>query len=832
MPVVWCSNPNSVSKKPTAFALQGIQLQGNISEQHVLAVRELINAASEGRLLLPSDGSIVLLDCGVGVGSVIVPERNSLESKKNKEIERSNILNLIVQRTLHNRRSDQENLVLPKKTSIDLGQRSNEILYEFLCCARCISDASNCCNKKAQSSQIFAKLLDAKKGTGLSNKRTGNASYQISNRRKNTVSFKSEKRPLKKIQVYVGKIPIYATVDKQLKSKNRKPQKIGYRKRNDPIENIARDAIEPNDLSSTSNGSGRKTSFDSTCTVSSLDSGFMDMQNKLEITKNAAKNIKTDNKIQININTSEEIGMVDNTKNLPSNWSRLKIPSQSRNRRKSYEEFKSLFCDHQKQSSTSHEHRMDVKGSIKSRRKSYEEFKSATSVFCDNNSTHNCNYSSNTVNNELVIKNDSGAALSTEENSLNCLSKMKRKNSMRMSTQKTKLNNQTVNQKIDRDFSNPEKILNLTIYDILRKNSASNVTDANKSKEIYDKNLELFKSHCSTNKIKDFEKLLSCGTIYDIIQRKSDIYTKNFKRNDKYMTYGTLYEILHRKTDEDEQFERKRTLSEKFFKRRINYAHIDFMPPAENHNGTKTVTTATDSVDNNLNSTSESTSASSLKQGSGSANNQLSITSLGSQQLSTIYDILQTKKLETASMNPIGTLRERNRFLVRKITEEDLLEARKVSDDSIIELKKIDEVKLEESKPAFVDVQPKKQTRIRRFSNILSYTPKVSNETEKKTNEHLEAKIDELYSRLNRITRHNENHQFSKVDSDKEPIKIYKSNSLDMLSTLNESEAPFTLRKPIRKISVPAHQTNKVPPKKNTRRLSEFTRGEFLNEKS
>jgi hypothetical protein len=177
--------------------------------------------------------------------------------------------------------------------------------------------------------------------------------------------------------------------------------------------------------------------------------------------------------------------------------------------------------------------------------------------------------------------------------------------------------------------------------------------------------------------------------------------------------------------------------------------------------------------------------------------------------------------LERKLESPAG---RRNRFLVRKITEEDLIDAQKESE--VVE-------KVEE-KVTVVETQ-KKPNRIRRFSNILSYKPEapVKVEAEKKTNGHLEAKIDELYSRLNRITQQNET-QLTKIESEKEkePSKIFKSNSLDMLSTLNENETLTTRQKPLRKISVPTHQPVKALPKKNTRRLSEFTRGEFLNEKS
>lgn len=766
MPVVWCSDPNSNSKKPTAFALHGIQLQGNLSEQHVLAVRELISAASEGRLLLPTDGGIVLLDCGVGVGSVIIQDREQEQKPKNEIAQQEMFRNstIEVKPFSHTTKSD--------------------VLYEFLCCARCMGEGVKLCHRNTHSSKFVEKFLDAKINAGRANKRPGNM-RPTNGRRKSTVSFKSSrKRSSRRNQASANghNMPIYATVNKQLKHK--KPQIAP-----DLIATASNDVMEPtNNLSSTA----RKTSFDSTCTVSSMDSGFMEMQNKLESAKNAAQC-----DVQIKIEASEGADMVDSSEILPNTWSRLTIPSQSRNRRKSYEEFKLLFSDVQKNSSMSDANRLEVENNcVKSRRKSHEEFKASGK--CDSNSKLICD--------DIIVRND----LSPDDSSL---FKMKRKNSKRVSSHKIKLNNKTINQGL---------LLNKT----------TNMTDADQSKNNYDKNLELFKSHCSKNNIRDFDNLLSCGTIYDIIQRKSDIYTKNFKRYDKYMTYGTLYEILHRKSDECEPFERKRTISEKYSNRRINYAHIDFKVPAENHNCSTALDTATDTSGENLNSTSTTTG--SLKQGS--ANNQLSITSLSSQQPSTIYDILQTKKLETVSP------KQRNRFLVRKITEEDLIESRKSADNDVVEKAAVtsDADCIPPPRPA---VEAKKPNRIRRFSNILSYAPKESDKAplkvpmsapdvgEKKSNVHLEAKIDELYSRLNRITKQNESQSLSKDECENEPNKIYKSSSLDMLSALNETDNLIGKQKPFRKISVPTHQSIKPLPKKSTRRLSEFSRGEFLNEK-
>lgn len=196
MPVVWCSDPNSSSKKPTAFALQGIQLQGNLSEKHVLAVRELINAASEGRLLLPSEGGIVLLDCGVGVGSVIIQDNNSALADSNEN--HDELETILHQKKFYCSETDHDNSATAATNELASDFQKYEILYEFLCCARCISDGTKGCNR---SSRSVEKYLDAKMSSGCLSKRAGNLSRLINARRKNAVSFKSEKRPLKRNQV-------------------------------------------------------------------------------------------------------------------------------------------------------------------------------------------------------------------------------------------------------------------------------------------------------------------------------------------------------------------------------------------------------------------------------------------------------------------------------------------------------------------------------------------------------------------------------------------------------------------------------------------------------
>lgn len=913
LPVVWCADRNSVDNKPTAFALQGIHLQGNISEQHVLAVRELINAASEGRLLLPADGGVVVLSCGVGVGSLIVSSNENSLSELNKTKEICNIANTIennndASKTTNGK--DEDERIRPNFHI----NTSSEVLYEFLCCARCMSEGSKCNGKLSQNSKIIEKYLDAKINAARAMRRTGViGSKPLKNRKRTKTSFKSEKRILKRMQP-TSVLPIYATVNKKEKIKNSEIKTTESENANSTNAKVKNDVIETTltaevvQISSTFHESFRKTSFDSTCTVSSMDSGFIEMQNKAELGRKGLKvQISSTETVQINIEPPEKAD--DFAQNIEesankveslSTWNRLTIPQQSRNRRKSYEEFKSLFCDQKNSLLNVNE----SKNSSKSRRKSYEEFKSATINTINKNDSSICDDNKSSGNESLTINKNN----SSNENLSTFFSRMRRGSKRLSQKSNTKTfvssSNSNCNKNSSSNHNNfksniiSEKSINeeqqrdiseFTIYDILRKNeqNSNNINNINllKANNVikrnYDKNLELFENHCNEQNNKHNTK--SCGTIYDIIQKRNDIYSKSCKKYDKYMTYGTLYEILHRKSDEGDQFDRKRTFSEKYSnKQRINYDFIKASSIASQNNANvinssnnniglfKKVSSSsnvTDISEENLNSSSTSASASSLKQGSCNTNNQLSITSVNSKQLSTIYDILQTKKLDTSISIQTNN---KNRFLVRKITEEELFEFQKESDNSsnnnssshmnnnnINDLNSISNnandtkisLNMEETTLSCNNDQ-KKQTKLRRFSNILSYAPKTINElnatktidTHSDIETKLDIKIDEIYSRLNRINTvqiNKNNHvqqQTQQKASNSNQAKsknegsMYKSNSLDMLST-TEDNHEFVKKIPLRKISVPAHLPPKILPKKNTRRLSEFTRGEFLNEK-
>ncbi|XP_075167356.1 uncharacterized protein LOC142239452 [Haematobia irritans] len=206
MPVVWCTDPNSVNNKPTAFALHGIQLQGNVTEKQVLALRELVNAAAEGRLILPSDGTFMLLDSGISIESSIVSNGNPSNgaviavtnsctatmsenegNPQNSDVNKENIGQNCNDTTSGNGRPPKNTYILmPVTTSVQFNANlplsrksidetveqtielepkystftpppstsSEDVLYEFLCCAKCMHDSSGSRCSNSTSSKI------------------------------------------------------------------------------------------------------------------------------------------------------------------------------------------------------------------------------------------------------------------------------------------------------------------------------------------------------------------------------------------------------------------------------------------------------------------------------------------------------------------------------------------------------------------------------------------------------------------------------------------------------------------------------------------------------
>lgn len=213
IPVVWCADSSADGgKKPAAFALHGIQLEGNITEKHVTVMKNLVAAAAEGRLILPTDSAMVLLDYGLSVESIVMGGKSK----------------------------DEENL----------------------CCAKCCS-------------------------------------------RKNPKIVKDST----------------------------------------PDDKRRRKSVLKNDEQEPSSCSSRKTSFDSLCTVSSSDSGF------IEVTANQ----ETENEV---------VQKADRAKR--------EIVQQSHNRRKSLEEFRAILSELDTEPCTS---KAVVKSSPNSRKKKEDEEK-------------------------------------------------------------------------------------------------------------------------------------------------------------------------------------------------------------------------------------------------------------------------------------------------------------------------------------------------------------------------------------------------------------------------------------------------------------------------
>lgn len=987
MPVVWCSDPNSTSKKLTAFTLQGIQLQGNFTEKHVLALQELVNAASEGRLLIPSDGAIFLLDCGISIGSAIVQSQepsptnsdpiepeNYTETTKSfspQPIEQAAVTNesnncITIDNLFRTKPFANKNFATeeppdePKYSMMDAAAampNKYEELYEFLCCAKCMNDSAQrltqpCVNRKSKPrltldhvTYITSRYL--RKCSPLRPQRKVAKNY----------SFKKTKLPIRHHQKLLADIiPLYATINKirnetvadtadmNLKSdcvlnlhstdnfkdynvtlsssqtentkyyltqdneslrretpttcskgdtnnislhlnnsnckkasNNNKVSMSSSAKINDTRPSLTdvvladvfaeQQPFEPNSLlmDVSSNSSSRKTSFDSSCTISSMDSGFIEMQNKLDsallmTATNEEKNkCKDDDNVaavanelpSINANDSNDkqqifevppIIVTDveddtfpdrNTVSLVQNISVKEcLALQSRNRRKSYEEFKALFHPSNCNQHTEHTrvHQLIVANDkVKSRRKSYEEFKKLVKE-CDTSTDDNC---------PLVGQHH----------------KLQRKNSKRHcnKSQNLQLHGKTDSSPsstlICNNMIKPDKIFEEekvsqattetsstvcgTIYDILQRkvSTTSTATPSGTIDGTAEATQQPEQTIVKSNSKKIYDKLLSYGTIYDLVQKKNDICA--YQKYDQYMTYGTIYEILQRKSEDYEVFQRKRALSEKFIKRGLPKLY------------------------------STTTKYSTLNFG-------------------TIYDIIQRKQI-TDTSDPFVTAGKtlKNRFSVKKVSEDALAISADASVDSAIATIKSEDTPdgLKVNATAYSEPKSpkvKKQTRMRRFSNILSYTPKSNsdNKARKLSLENIPPPIiesvgddnrivedeqrradiknlEDLYSRINKLTNNGEMFNLSSLD-------MFSSSSTEKTTVVTEEPAP---RVHARKIGVQHNHKVDLQPlqannsrgkfvqcesdrkisisirkalwrKDKSRRLSEFTRGEFLNEKS
>uniref|UniRef100_A0A336MMQ4 CSON002368 protein n=1 Tax=Culicoides sonorensis TaxID=179676 RepID=A0A336MMQ4_CULSO len=996
MPVVWCTNPNS-SEKPTAFALQGIQLQGNISDQHVLAVQELIAAASEGRLILPSDGAVVLLDCGVGVGSVVLDNNckdknkfndyNNLvqgdQKKDSSSTASSSVLcdnkllidskSVVIHKAdVHTINEEEDDSSSEKQISINNNvkinndncdiierNRSPSQLYEFLCCAKCMSDGVSRCfangrKKSIDNEKLIAKYLD---------KTRRHSNYSVSSSNAYRDEATSRARGIRKNSFKLRTTPSTINLNCNLTNENANDQKI-FQDESDTLIKVT--SIK----SENTNTTCRKTSLDSICTVSSLDSGFIEMQNKLSAGDNNHNNNKNQTDIEIIVSEPEHVAIesdlkiseeqaaavvsadqeavkkcVENNSKLINDnnllTSNKTTTQQSRNRRKSYEEFKSMFRQNNEKIPVSeafshpdthqipcHENKIlevvpeDTTKPVKelgiSRRKSYEEFKQLVKI-CDNdlnlainlqsNGNQNANQNNSSdyksvansvyYNNNSTINNSSVYDVDQSEDyaqnvDASSSAGMKRKNSKRHSlSKKDRLMNIFHNNKIestdsDRKFSNCDKI-----YDIIRKHPSKTDTNLGLNKYRH--------SSSSSKNFKIYDKFITYGTIYDIIQKKAELYDTDLKQFEKYMTYGTIYEILRHKSDAVGGFPRRRVFSEKIYRQLRNNLLLDNI-------GHRYSTIHESMGAQRINAITHKSSHDDTQSSESEVWNNTNT-------LSTIYDILQTSKNRNlhetdGKYELMDDKSNKNRFLVKKVSEDDLSPKK-----NLLKADECDSTS-KESK-SNIDGH-KKQTRLRRFSNILSYkreksplsstsqkkastisapeitielvstknslkepTPiKNTNQLNVTTQSNIKTpgdsmqKTDELYSRINKLnlgpslnslyksyngnTNHrvnlinNNNNNMKKVcdEKDKEN-RNFKENSSQDTSKQNNNEKSLEIpSRKDRKISANAKFISDKPKlcehhdlnnqvkadhnKSNgekTRRLSEFTRGEFLNEK-
>lgn len=910
-PVVWCSDPNSTNQKPTAFALHGIQFEGMITEQHVLALRELINAAAEGRLLLPSNGAIVLLDCGMGVnaniGSKPLTDLNGAVRLLDTNIESAVLVaaattaatSLSAEQTaelINVQTAEQQQYITAATVPIDIDtcdgpaienepiDKIKEIaptnqcapdnnttfepkysefktpelskydfIYEFLCCAKCINkpslnpnDISNELNAMHEANGLPTAKVCQRKVINC-----GHHDDIMFNIEKNMCHLSADcRRP---------SVPIYATVNTKLRKQNifakqnfnknnrlridlhaqkmqsnaieqadvetnndnNRPECESFDKNDNcavdlhvksdneivmkqvPIDDempsaqnfidgVNTDAQEIADnannvrlrATSSSKNVSRKTSLDSSCTIGSMDSGFIEMQNKLELSaKEANQNIggggsgsgndsnaksTTENaKLSIDngtptimVTTDEEILIDDSISMNPlepsakDNVLLKECSIQSRNRRKSYEEFKAIYHNRMTLESDlpfvqEHESTLSVcskKEKIKARRKSYEEFKALV---------RECGDDTNESKRKKSKQHSKAKILSTMEEMMVYASP-----SSSPSPSETTTKCQTATESIDKNKCD-------ALATTGRRPSSNQATPSSSSSSSPSKT----KNDIYKTNFKIYDKLISYGTIYDIMQKKSDIY-RAYRKYDAYMTYGTIYEILQRKSDDNELFGRTRATSEKCINKRINGTGCSdtgdkvAMPSA----------TAKDDKNRSLNfgaiydilqrKQRHSKKSNSLPNGICGAieMNKLSDaeSKLNRASDGCIYDIIQSKQCDSNNAKRTEQHQQQqqaqphhrlstpnvinNRFLVEKVNENELSHTKSNSDTVPAASPLSDEAKGNTYSELATEAMPssnstsflakwnsprlskvKKANRMRRFSHMLSYTHRQPN---------------------------------------------------------------------------------------------------------
>ncbi|XP_037728341.1 uncharacterized protein LOC119559373 isoform X1 [Drosophila subpulchrella] len=950
MPVVWCTDPNSVNNKPTAFALHGIQLQGNVTEKQVHALRELVNAAAEGRLILPSDGTFTLLDSGLSIESSIV-EQESCSSISTGELDplaqpkssKNTYILMPVSKAEGSRHgggtltggggvsgqaiaaaaAQLEFLLEPKylptleangdakaNAAVAKAGASGEVLYEFLCCAKCMNaqrtgptctgrrllrilrtcssgsgSASGCVSGRSNdyepvnvpatwqlqvdpvnsiaskytrrqqrhrqhctvsmgiarnrthrhhklpmhSVKIFhnrSTYMPATKATGamtiacpaecsvggevsiipipslssnpISNSKlsqptparsrsvtktlktlsaTSLAPYAVANKNRDLASGdKTEKSATTMLSVVPEESSPHPADGRDLISfdddqtqVDAEVEAVGQKsgtaidllcapnEEDNLLALLDTPPATPNKPSSPgSNNSSRKTSFDSTSTLSSMDSGFMEMQNKLDALAAAAP-------------TAAPLGEAATLSSSGEQMERRNYKeclTQSRNRRKSYEEFKAMFVEPVEASiltsmpplvataaddatpasntvmplsSISEQETTGIRG-VRGKPDCANEFPASADEMdtgdsdCDgekaaaadghltatkttaavplvsNTTTQalrkNSDFLSQILDHQFAAKERAKAhkrrtsyeefkRLVNEIEPLECqdapplalesvvalrtaaeiaTSSLKRQNSrQRKSFASYFLPRRHFTKEEKTDKENFSRDLNVLPQD-------KHLAVSSKLPPYRSNSNDSLGSHYRRN-FKIYDKLVY-GTIYDIIQRKNDIYQKY----DKYMTYGTIYEILHRKSSQcGDRWQRKSLSSTSEGQRSSADVIYDIVQKREREKQ--------------------------LQHGTLECLDPIKVSTFGPYKYGTIYDILQGEKLDASLGNSKAdskpALAKTTRFVVSQVEEPAQTPPTE---------------QLESSAPDRCVAKPSKPHKMRRLSHILSYS--------------------------------------------------------------------------------------------------------------
>lgn len=862
MPIVWCSDPNSSNKQPIAFTLHGIQLEGNITEEHVTALKAMVNAATSGRMILPSDGAMVLLDCGIGLSSTIVqPEQSMVARAQSPSVTKKNARTHATPTQNAARKMCDKNLMEsrrislpsplppePKYSDAPANELSKyDIIYEFLCCAKCMNDSTstenmrNKCNLASTAamrkcSSVVGKFAPIQKVTP-SRRRcsdsflfTSQRSRRIARTRHATAHAQKRWQQLKLI---AESVPMYAEVNKQNKrsaidsrlsasmesDKNIDPDTMSHRSSKDgggrdreahsrnlkclntaskqltttadglsakPEVIITRDGsgADDNDEANDSDhnivtGDGDDDGHSKKASVNypeqqpsrkaSLDSGFNEMQNKLEkstiandeaaprkmsgssngatitvppiiITQPVTEKAKflpgasdkcADDKC-IETETAASAALAPAAASTaaitaPCLGASLKeCHTQSRNRRKSYEEFKAIYhrdtikelgplhaapiADANISGYAGDQLRITSQDKIRARRKSYEEFKAVV---------RECSEKEN-----QVTSNPTNASKLSK-----CLSMTRKKfpksNAEKLTKLNAKLNKAAAAAAAladtagDGDAVSPKTVADCneaTMHSLTSTGGASTNKPINKE-QAYKENFKIY------------NQLISYGTIYDIMQKKTDFY-KACSKYDSYMTYGTIYEILQRKSDEYDVFRRKRAASEKFIGRRGSETADARLGKSDQ--GSINFGTIYDIIHRRTRSAEQSTigSSSTIASAASASDNDTQKSAPSPRCYGKIYDILQNEKSDPPSAIGTGAAEKpldsiRNRFMVKRVSEEDLnvpkasFETKDCMDEKPTQLRSNMYSEPVASPHSAKDAFRRERTRMRRFSNIV-----------------------------------------------------------------------------------------------------------------